>query len=126
MTGTPACCRNTNVYTQVQLAANPEGCPHGTKNSELCHMTVHHSETTTSQFVFLQKCGILDTESGNLNIVGWSRNMTLSSDASFLSCIHNNADFMKVNVFCIVMLCSKVDCYQCFEGTVVSIFRAEQ
>jgi hypothetical protein len=96
------------------------------RNCELCHMTVRHSETTTSQFMFLQKYGILDTEGRNSNIVGWSRNMTLSFDASFLSCIHDHVDFMKITVFCDVMLCSMVDCYQCFEGTVVSVFRAEQ
>lgn len=60
------------------------------------------------------------TQSGNSNIVGWSRNMTLSFDAYFLSCIHDHVDFTKINVFCDVMLCSMVDCYLHLQGRTVS------
>jgi hypothetical protein len=36
--------------------------PMAPRNSELCHMTVRHSETTTSLLTFLQKHGIHDTK----------------------------------------------------------------
>lgn len=116
------CCRNTSVHTQVQLAANPGHCPHGTK--EQCVMS-HDCLSQWNNHIEIY----VPTEVWYIWQWEWEQKhygLVKKHDIkfwcifSFFNCIHDHVYFRKIPVFCNVMLCCMVGCYQRSEGTAVS------